>query len=237
MLTPDKTNYKERIMRSYLLGRGNKNIHTITNGESVLSVPIGEAVKVNTMPRFKKFTPPFYLSCFSFLLMLLPLKNIIGPAALYTTRMRGLEADDILRAFDSDNSTGTASGSFEGENGFVTRVLKKDPDSLKKTITSSVKQRRETWKAFCASKHYPPKTDLGHLIAAAYVGGMVSPSYASRFMAVQPESLEHGSEWTGNIEMYTRLASVLEVSDEAETEQDTRAALAFFAGLVGSNFV
>ena len=55
-------------------------------------------------------------------------------------------------------------------------------------------------------------------------------------MAVHPDAIENSAEWIGNIEMFTKLAPQLMPSQETSDQNNTRKALRFFAGLVGSNF-
>jgi len=131
---------------------GNRNIHLVTHGESVLSTEHSN-----------------------------PIHNIIGPDASYSLRERSLEADNILNHFASGNRK-TESPAFDGESGFLNSVLTRDPDSLKYALLpQTVKHRRDVWKAFTSNPElYPPKTDIGNLVAAAYIGGMVSPPYSSK---------------------------------------------------------
>ena len=87
-------------------------------------------------------------------------------------------------------------------------VVFKDPDSLKQTSTVPVKTRIERWNSFISSfnEGEGARTDVGNILVAAYMAGMVSPSHASRFTAVNADSLHKGREWLGTAKIYRELA-------------------------------
>ena len=146
-----------------------------------------------------------------------------------------MEADNILNHFVTANRK-TESATFDGDSGFINTVLVKDPDCLKTNHPDTVKNRRAVWKAFIEnSELYPPKTDIGNMIAAAYIGGMVSPSFSSNYSAVQKESIEQAPEWLGRIKMYSAIApNKLADNNVSPEENVTRRALEYFATLLHS---
>lgn len=122
----------------------------------------------------------------------------------------------------------------DDDDSFGKMIVMRDPDSLKKLKQVDVSARRMRWNDFI--KNGEPATDIGMLIAASYLGGMLSPKQSSRFTRVQPDSLEHSAKWIGYSRMYTQLAEQLEPQPHTEPENDIRDALQFFAKVIGPGF-
>lgn len=98
--TTGADNYKEKLLMAYLAGRGNGNVHIITQGDSVIAADHGKN----------------------------RVANVIGPYASYTERERALEVNDVLTHFTS--STGGTEHEYfdESDANFKKNVVFKDPD-------------------------------------------------------------------------------------------------------------
>lgn len=98
--TTGADNYKEKLLMAYLAGRGNGNVHIITQGDSVIAADHGKN----------------------------RVANVIGPYASYTERERALEVNDVLTHFTS--STGGTEHEYfdESDVNFKKNVVFKDPD-------------------------------------------------------------------------------------------------------------
>ena len=221
MMTPGSPNYKEMLMQAYLAGRGNTNVHIVTHGQSSLTTPSdNEAIS-----------------------------NIVGPAYAATQRQRAMEAgngmlpwhillrygtshdgvDQLLTFLQADTGVQEFT-TFDGEDGFHASTIIKNPDVLKRTKTKDVAARTQKWKD--ALEQMAMKSDMAHMIGAAYVAGMVSPAQTSRFMAVNKVMIEDVDNWLGKVRSFKDVASIKAPGKHASLDDPQRDALVFFAGLV-----
>lgn len=119
---------------------------------------------------------------------------------------------------------------FDGEDGFHASAIIKNPDLLKRTKTKDVAARTQKWKE--ALNQLNMKSDMAHMIGAAYVAGMVSPVQTSRFMAVNKVMIEDVDNWLGKARSFKDMATIKAPGKHTSLDDPQRDALVFLAGLV-----
>lgn len=204
LLTPGAFNFKEAVLRAYLAGRGNANVHVVTHGCTPLSTPAGTD----------------------------PVPNIVGPAASATQRQRVVDADETVRFLAADIGTQAEYTGFDGEDGLHSKTIVGAPDALKRTKTTDVAHRVKKWKE--ALETLPFKSDIAQIIGAAYVTGMVSPSQTSRFMAVNRALIAGADEWLGKARTFRDIAAIKTAAHAGDQESPQKEALQFFAALTSN---
>ena len=195
-------NFPNRILESYLLGRGHGHIYRI------------------------KREPPEARE---------NVENIIQAQLKFSHLERHFECSRILAALrnelDGQPLPKLDFDTFIGEkDAFYTEILDAMPDILQKHRPQTVAERRSHWNLLCDDE--PIATDMGNLVAAAFVAGMMSPKARGNYSPVPRDAIAGANEWCGKIKMYCHLARVLRPQETGQPNNDLLDALSFFAALL-----
>ena len=199
-------NFEHKILEAYLLGRGHSNIHKIKN-----RAPQSETKTVNLLESETFITNEERLfECERLLLMMSPTLSSARESLTKQTHPCFAGTDDS----------------------FFNTVLNVVPDSLQKHNPQTVANRRACWNDVCEENIV---SDMGHLVASAYLAGMLSPKARGSYTPVPKTAIANANEWLGKTNMYCKLASVLQVYETGHETNDQRDAIQFFAALLNAD--
>jgi len=199
-------NFENKILEAYLLGRGHGNIHRIS----------ARTPEATTTP-----------------------VNIIETEEPMTNEERLFECDRLLLLMSPSNDAARDGFSkhthpcFSGnDSGFFNSVLNVVPDSLQKHQPQTVANRRACWNDICEETI---ASDMGHLVASAFLSGMLSPKARGAYTPVPKSAIGRANEWLGKTKMYCNLAPVIKAFETDHESNEQRDALQFFAALLDAD--
>lgn len=200
-------NFSNMILEAYLLGRGHGGIYKITRAP-----PKSTQKTVNLIEAETDITnTERYFECTKLL-------AIMSPTAAAETPPSPRRS--LYNAF-----AGTSESFFDV-------ILNVTPDVIQQHFPQTVATRRAYWNDVCEETI---TTDMGILVAAAYMAGMLSPRARGKYTPVPKSAIGRANEWCGKINMYCKLADVMRPTETDDPTNEQRDALTFFAALLGAD--
>lgn len=198
-------NFVNRVAAAYLLGRGHGMVYNIRRASS----EGGETVP-----------------------------NLYGCDGKFTNTQRSCECDRLLLSMSREQRTGAIdplefqcfSGGDESQRSFFNSVLRIKPDALQKHEPQTVAARRQHWNEILDGD--PIVTDIGLIVACAYVAGMLSPRARGHYFPVPRDAIGKADEWCGRIKTLMLLGQVIRPGAPELLDNEVRAALEFLCVLL-----